>query len=303
MIKQGLGIWKYSQYYPEIGEHNRLTLGEGDTATVDIEDILFKREDQNPTGSVKDRSIAYQFSYLQDKNIKEAAISSSGNAAYSASVYARKANIKLHVFLPENVNPAKKQLIENERVEIHFSKTPVRNLVTYCKNNKSYNLRGSTDPNALYGYMSIAFELKEKYGKIDSIFFPVSSGTTLVGVAAGFRILGERPKIYAVQTTKVCPVASYFDDKYLPEDKSLADAIVARFTPRKKEVTDIIRDSGGSGLVINDAGILKADKWLKNHKINVSYEGAATLAGIWKAREKGFNLGKTVCLLTGKERK
>jgi len=80
----------------------------------------------------------------------------------------------------------------------------------------------------------------------------------------------------------------------------LADAIVAKFTPRENEIHRIIKETHGSGWVISDGEMIKAREWLLLHEINCSYEGAAALSAFWKAREKGYFYKNPVCLLTGK---
>ena len=62
------GIWQYAQQLkPLVKSKFRLSLNEGHTELIKIDNIYFKREDQNPTGSVKDRGIAFQISFLMQK--------------------------------------------------------------------------------------------------------------------------------------------------------------------------------------------------------------------------------------------
>lgn len=79
-----MSIWDYSQIKNLISSESQLTLKEGNTPlkTVSFEDqkILIKEEFKNPTGSFKDRSLAFVISRLKSKNINHAVISSSGNA-------------------------------------------------------------------------------------------------------------------------------------------------------------------------------------------------------------------------------
>ena len=103
-----------------------------------------------------------------------------------------------------------------------------------------------------------------------------------------------------MQTEAVSPIASQFDHEFTPRSKSLADAIVARFTPREKEIIEIIRLTDGCGWVISDNEIMESHEYLTRNSLISSYEGGAVLAALWKAERKGIRYKNPVCLLTGK---
>lgn len=296
------GIWKYGKHYSPVDENFKLTLGEGNTPEVEFDGIIFKREDQNPTGSIKDRGLAYQISKAYEAGHQALVISSSGNAAISAASYCRLAGIKLKVYVSPRINKGKLRKIKALGVEVETSEKAVSEAERFSKKNNVLNLRPSVEKFGSEGYKSLAFELDECLGKIDSLFVPVSSGTSFSGLGAGYRELGYLPMMYAIQTTAVCPIASQFDFDYVPSKFSLADALVARVTKRKDEVLNLIRDSGGGAFVIDDDQITKAWRQLEAFGIETSAEGAVALAAVFKARKKGKNLGKkVVCLLTGQK--
>lgn len=295
------GIWKYADFYPFVPENARLTLGEGATRLIEKDGIYFKCEFDNPTGSVKDRGIAYQISDLLARNISAAVISSSGNAAISAVKYAKLAGIECSIFVSPKIDQEKRKILEKEKAKLFITNTPLKDSFQFSQNENVHNLRPSASPIGFVGYTSISFELIAELKNVDSVFFPVSSGTTLFGVAKGFEILGIMPKLYAVQTERIHTVAGIFDRDFSEKDFSIADAIVARSIPQKKEVLESIRKSAGGGFVVSDNEIRRSYDYLKNHDLDSSFEGALALAGIWKGKEKGFLLGKTVCLLTGKK--
>ena len=88
--KNEKGVWRYAEFYNElIKKENRLKLNNKTTRELEIESInkllninhlYFKREDENETGSLKDRSLVYQVSLTKQNNKKELVISTSGNA-------------------------------------------------------------------------------------------------------------------------------------------------------------------------------------------------------------------------------
>lgn len=302
-MKKGIGIWKFSEYFPFIPQDYRITLGEGNTELKKIKEIYFKCEYQNPTGAVKDRGMAYQISKAFQKHFQKAVISSSGNAAISASNYCNLAGIKLYVFVSTKINPKKLTILKKQKCNLFLTEKPISSAFKFAKENNATDLRGSKDPNAYYGFSTIAFELIKEAPEIDAVFIPVSSGTTMVGIVSGFKKMGKYPAFHIIQTEFVHPIASIFDNDFQKRDSSLADAIVAKFTPRESNIVDLIRISKGFGWVISDKEILIAHKWLRSNNLECSYEGAATLSGLWKAKLRGYKYKNPVCILTGKNYK
>lgn len=265
------------------------------------EEIIFKREDLNPTGSLKDRGLAYQVSKAFSEGKKNLLLSSSGNAAIAAAAYCQIAKIGLQVFISPKVNSKKLAEIRKYSPLIVFSNRPLSDSIKVAKKEGFFNLRPSTEAIGPEGYKTIALEIVRDYGRIEDIFLPVSSATAMVGIYKGFKSLGFLPRIHACQSTKVFSIAGAFDKDYTPTPTSLVEALVAKFTPRKEEALEIIRESGGFGWVIGDGEVGKAAEWLEQKQIVTSEEGALALAAIWKARRKSFMLGKLVCLLTGRK--
>ena len=107
--------------------------------------------------------------------------------------------------------------------------------------------------------------------------------------------------MHAVQTDVVFPISAKFDKNFTKSDKkSLADAIVAKFMPREEEITEIIHKSKGWGWVITNGEMVKARAWLLSYGLECSYEGAAALTALWKAKNQGYEFKNPVCILTGK---
>lgn len=293
------GIWKYREKMPRIDEKYQVTLGEGGTSLRKIEDILFKCEFENPTGSVKDRGIAYQVSKLTQNHREEAVLPSSGNAAISASHYCRKAHIALTVFVGYTIHKKKLEVLKALQTELVQTAKPVSAAFGKAQSTGAYNLRQSADPYGAIGYETIAYEILEEE-VVDAVFTPVSSGTHFVGMAQGFFKEHVLPAMHLVQTETVHPVSSHFDTHFRHKEKSIADAIVAKSVPRQKEIEDIVEKTNGWGWTLSDEEIRQAHKWLLTHGIECSYEGGATLAGLWKAKQNGYIYKNPVCILTGK---
>lgn len=277
----------------------------GNTPEVEMGGIIFKREDLNPSGSVKDRGISYQLNWAKKEGIKNLILSSSGNAAISACFFGQKLGLELFIFVSPKTDKKKLAIIKKYSFRVFITNRPISDSIKFAKKNNFYHLRPSTDPRGTVGYREIAREILESQGNqgnrgIGAVFIPVSSGTTLMGVAEGFRKSDFLLQLHIVQTAVVCPLAGKFDKDFVPAKLSLASALVAKYVPKKQEIIQLVKDSGGWGWVVSDEEIVEADGWLKERGVATSFEGAASLAAVWKAKNKGWNLGKTVCLLTGR---
>jgi len=258
------------------------------------QEVYLKREDNNLTGSTKDRAITLQVDKLISLGFKTAIISSTGNAAISADYYCFQKNIPLTVFVSPKVNPQKLLLITHSK--IITTDKPISSAFKESKNNQSYFLRQSTDPVALTGYSNIASELLEQLPKITSLFIPVGSGTTLLGIS---QKLPTNVKIFAIQPASHCPISSLFDQQYQAESSTITDALSAKLLPLKHKIVTAINISNGSGIVVQNNDVAQIHHTLTNSGIITSPEGALALAGYYKTK-KTFDVGEyPVILLTG----
>ena len=225
---------------------------------------------------------------MQEGN-NEYAISSSGNAAITATYIAKQYEIKLTIFLSENINNEKLKKIatfanESKNITIIKSKKPRSDLFKFIFDNRCINLRGSTDKYAQVGYESIATELVESGEDFDSIFIPASSGVSSIGVYNGFMKLGKKVQIHVCQTEKVNAIAKHFDFDFEIHNNSKADAITDKVGLRKREIIEIINTSKGFGWVISDSLLEEVRHDIKALiDFKPSYNSLLALAGLKKA--------------------
>ena len=260
-----------------------------------IDSVFLKREDLNETGSAKDRAISLQIQNLITKNLKSAVISSTGNAAISAQHYCRLVKIPLTIFVSPYVSKAKLKLL----FKFTVSASPISDAIKFSKTNHAYLLRQSTDPVAAQGYQQIGKELLLQLPEISSLFIPVGSGTTLLGIAQS---LPTNVKIFAVQPASHCPISSQFDKKYSSETTSLTDSLGVKYLPLKNKVLDAIKKSQGGGVVVQNQEVAAAQEYLTETKIVTSAEGALSFAGYRKVKDPRIVGDFPVILLTGSKR-
>ena len=310
------GIWRYADFYDEfIKSENRLYLEDGNSDTIEIENInkicntnhlYFKREDENETGSLKGRSLAYQVSLAKQNGKEELVISTSGNAGIAAAAYCQKAGIKLYIFISLETEKAKIAEMQKYNPIIIKSKKAIRLANYLSARYKIENLRPSINDSSIEGFKSIAFEIFEELGEIDALFTYVTSGSSFIGIGRAYQYLQEigeikkMPKLFAVQSGEIHSIAAEFE-KIEKEKKSIAGKLGIKNTKRKNEILELINLSGGSGVYIKDKEIEEATKLLEDNGIYTSQEGCASFAVIIREKNKG-NFDKLVCVLSGKLR-
>ncbi len=272
----------------------KLTMGEGNTPIEELQvegvKALLKREDRNPNGSFKDRSIAYQLSKHISDGVKKFCISSSGNAAISVYSYSKLTDISLDIFVSSKLSNEK--LSKLEGAKLHVSDNPKSDCIKFSTETGSLNLRGSVDDNAYIGYYSLAEEISEL--DIDSIFIPSSSGNAALGIHQGLKKLGKHFPIYIVQTTKVCPIASLYDKEFTKTDTSVVTCITDRVCKRKDQIIELIKDSCGSGIVISDEEVLDVSK-----KYSLPINSSVSITGFIKALKKGYTIKRPLLVISG----
>src|SRR5438094_3588055 len=99
-------MWRYRELLPVRDEANVVTLGEGMTPLLRVnEHLSIKEEGKNPTGSFKARGMAAAISKGRELGITEVALPSAGNAGSAAAAYAAAAGMTAHVAVPRDVPP------------------------------------------------------------------------------------------------------------------------------------------------------------------------------------------------------
>jgi threonine synthase len=274
-----------------------------------IPKLYFKREDLHPYGSHKGRSIPAMIDAKLVAGARSFAISSSGNAALAAIRHIKTKNsegekISLKVFIGENINPKKRQVLIEEaandpHITIDASPRPLQALFNVIKGEKAESLRQSNDPSALVGYESLAREIIGT-PDLEAVFIATSSGTAAQAIGEYFIKENKHVEVHIVQTTSTAPFAKAWSD----EDDgtpSIADAIVDKIAHRKDPLLKAVSATRGKGWIASNELIERAMNLLSKEGIEVTPNGALSLAGLMKAVSKGKVFkGAVICVITGK---
>ncbi|MCA9385560.1 PLP-dependent lyase/thiolase [Candidatus Dojkabacteria bacterium] len=306
-----MSIWHHKNIGNSIAKEFQKTLNEGNTPLelkqMTCGDVYFKHEELNPNESFKDRSLAFQIAYYVQNGHTKFAISSSGNAARSAAAYCALAHVQLDIFVSPSIPVYKREKLihENDSIRIHTSKRAKSDAIKFSRETDAINLRGSVDEHAITGFKTLGYELAQECPGADAVFICCSSGTSTVGLYRGLIEMqkengGTLPAIHVVQSTKIHPIAKEFDEDFNKTITHKSQAISDKVAHRKREVIDIINNTGGSGWVVSDREVELAKEELNSVGVTVEgFNAYVSYAGIKRAHKNGYMYSKPICILSG----
>jgi threonine synthase len=308
------GQWIHADLFgPSVPAGSRLTLGEGCTdlepaealgAALGVPSLRLKREDRSPTGSHKARYLGYVCSVLVTRGVRQAVISSSGNAAIAAAAYATLGGIRLLSLVSPRTPRVKLEQLRHHRQLTVLSDRPVALLHHAVKNWGLADLRGSVNPLAPNAYRGIAQELLEE-AELAGVFLFSSSGAAALGLSQGFAQLLEpaaRPQIHVVEGT---PGGELTRTWYSAGSHSRDDSRLGEFGSRRSRlapaVRRAVRQSGGRGWRVGSSDLQDVLDLGNRHGLSTSWEGIAALAAMRQSFSQAGprSDGSWVALLTG----
>jgi threonine synthase len=246
-----------------------------------------------------------------EKGDRKFAISSSGNAALASALYATEINknnsepIKLDIFIGKNISPNKLDKLRkiesnnSNNIRIMIKERPLQAL-NQAIDEGYRSLRQSTDDTALLGYKELAEEIS-KTKNIGAIFIGTSSGTTAQALAEYFIKENSSVQIHIIQTSSCHPISDQFENYDGPEERSIADAIVAQTTERLTKLVPLINTTGGYSWTATNDEIKSAKELVsKNTGLNISNNSALSIVGVMQAIYRDWQIeGRPVCLICG----
>ena len=215
-----MSIWKWADLLPPIAPEFRVSLGEGQTPLVrsrvigpqnGLENLWFKIESANPSGSYKDRFAALAISAMRAQNQTRCLASSSGNTGAALAAYCAAAGIACEIAVVETAPAAKLRQMQLYGAQIYRVRGFGLDAATTNRTMENLRQRGEQDGNAMQisafkfspvgmaGVQTIAYELNQA-APFDHVFCPAGGGGLTLGVARGFERLGaSRPRIECAQ--------------------------------------------------------------------------------------------------------
>ncbi len=311
-----LGIWRYRHAFGLPNDAPVVSLGEGDTPLVWAQafgqDVAFKLEYLNPTGSFKDRGTALLVSYLRSRGVAEAVEDSSGNAGASFAAYASRAGVRARVFVPEYASGPKRAQIVAFGAQVVSVPGPRSNAAEAVQNAAEEGAVYASHahlPQGLPGFATVAYELFDQLGGVPgTVVIPAGQGCLLLGVGRGFYamraadMIDELPVLVGVQAAACAPLWAKFQYgpsgvEHVTEGQTHAEGVRIIRPHRSKAILELINSSKGKFIRVKEENILPGRDALARQGFYVE----PTSAIVWDALSQivGNVPEPIVAILTG----
>ena len=327
-------IWRWADWIEPVAPEARITLGEGSTPLIrsqrigpqaGLQNLFFKLESANPTGSFKDRFAAAAISHMRAEGKSRCLATSSGNTGSAVAAYAAAAQIGCHIAVVETAPQGKLQQMMAYGAQVFrvrgFGLAPGLSVSTFQTlqrlgqqpdaalqiSSYIYSAPGMT------GVETISFELHEQQeSPLQHVFCPAGGGGLCVAVARGFATLarvGKRPQGPAVHCVQ--PAGNDTMAGPLRRGEETAQEVTCTTQISGLQVPNIndghlvieeCRPTGGTGHLVDDNRVWELQGQLARYEgIFTEPAGAVALAGALQAAEEGSIQpdAPVVCLVTG----
>ena len=309
---------RWAEVLPLTPETPRITLGEGDTPLVrsvaierelGLDELWFKLESSNPTGSFKDRGMVVAVAKAMERGAKAVLCASTGNTSASAAAYAARCGLQASIFVPHGRVAAGKlaQAVAfgARIVEIEGSFDDALTLARTIAEKHPIALVNSVNPDRIEGQKTAAYEICESLGDApDALAIPVGNAGNITAYWKGFGECAERdyasihPRMLGFQAAGAAPIV-----RGAPvEDPQTVATAIRIGNPASWKPAEKARDES-QGLIdaVTDEEILDAYRLLAGKEgLFVEPASAASVAGLRKLeREGALRGGRVVAVLTG----
>jgi threonine synthase len=311
-------IERYAAYLPVTPTTPRITLGEGSTPLVrssrigpaiGLDQLYFKYEGLNPSGSFKDRGMALATARAIEAGTRTLLCASTGNTSASASAYAARCGLRAVVVVPAGGVAAGKlaQALAYGAiiVTVKGSFDRALTLVRQLADDAAVALVNSVNPYRIEGQKTAAFEIVEQLGRAPAeLFIPVGNAGNITAYWRGFRELASRtaaslPTLHGAQAKGAAPLVR---GRPVARPQTVASAIRIG-NPASWSGAIAARDeSGGTIEAVSDDDIMAAHRRLAREEgLLVEPASAAAVALLIKRATAGQvgSAGPVVCVLTG----
>ena len=310
---------QYGAYLPLNDSTPRITMGEGNTPLVrsnrlgkslGCDELYFKLEGCNPTGSFKDRGMVVAVAKAMEDGAKVIICASTGNTSASAAAYGARYGLSTVVLIPRG-EVASGKLVQAAAygakvmmVDAGFDDALA--LVRRFTESSPVVLVNSVNPHRLEGQKTAAFEIVDQLGDApDYLFIPVGNAGNITAYWKGFiqyHDIGKAsgtPRMMGFQAAGAAPIVQ---GAPVAHPTTVASAIRIG-NPASWSPAEIARDqSGGVIDAVTDDEILEACQLLATQEgVFCEPASAASYAGLLKMHRQGLDLqGRSaVCVITG----
>jgi len=311
-LVEGSGVWRYRELLLS-GRGPIITHPEGNTPLyrrpalsryAGIDDLQFKHEGENPTGSFKDRGMTVAVTQAVRAGASAVACASTGNTSASMAAYAAHAGLPALVFVPAGKVAAGKlaqALAYNARtLLVRGDFDACLRLVREASEALGIALLNSINPWRIEGQKTILWELLQQRGW-DAPDWIVVPGGNLGNTSAFGKALREArelgllrrvPRIASIQAAGASPFfKSYrtgFKRRFTMPAETVATAIRIGDPASYERGVRAIRETRGVVAAVSDRAILEAKAAIDAAGIGCEPASAASLAGLRQLASRGI---------------
>jgi threonine synthase len=328
-----VSIWHWRHLLPTISATHPITLGEGDTPVVrsrhigpqaGLDQLWFKLESVNPTGSYKDRFAAAAIAQMLAEDKRLCIATSSGNTGSALAAYCAAADIRCRIAIVETARANKLNQMLAYGAEIFrikgFGIDPEISKQTFA----ALSNHGSQidvalqisaycySPVGMAGVQTISYELADDLEEIDHVFVPAGGGGLTLAIARAFgdlvrtNRLANRPRVHCVQPsgndTIAGPLRKGLEHARQVDCTTEISGLQVPIVLDGNEVIVECRASGGTGHVVEDDEVFAVQKRLAREEGLLCEPAAAvSIAGALQAMRSGeiAVTDSVVCIVTG----
>ncbi len=316
----GVGILRaYKEFLPITDATPLISLGEGDTPLVKsrrlgkeigCDELYFKLEGCNPTGSFKDRGMVVAVAKALEQNSKAVMCASTGNTSASAAAYGAFCDLPTYVLIPKGEVAmgkwAQAMAYGAKILMLNGNFDSALFLVRTFTSRHPVTLVNSINPHRLEGQKTAAFEIVDVLGDApDCLFIPVGNAGNITAYWRGFQEYHDAgfsrklPRMMGFQAEGAAPIVR---GEPIANPQTIASAIRIG-NPASWEGAVEARDASGGVIdMVSDDEILDAYRLLASKEgLFCEPASAASFAGLVKLHRQGLNLDgqRVVCILTG----
>jgi threonine synthase len=309
------GVWRFREGVVNLDRV--ITHPEGATRLYQRDDLFFKHEGENPTGSFKDRGMTVAVTQAVRVGARAVACASTGNTSASLAAYAAQAKLPAIVFVPAG-KIASGKLAQTlaygaKCLQIRGDFDDAMRLVREACDRLGIYLVNSINPFRIEGQKTIIWELLQDlhWEPPDWIVVPAGNlgNTSAFGKALKEALangwIPRMPRLASIQAHGANPFFRGYRESFATRHRVSAETIASAIrigdpVSWDRAVT-AIHETHGVVEEVTDGEIMDAKRAIDGMGIGCEPASAATLAGVRKLRAAGVMQEgqRIVCVLTG----
>ncbi|HRE80745.1 MAG TPA: PLP-dependent lyase/thiolase [Opitutaceae bacterium] len=321
-------LWNYADLWDAPPKERAVTLGEGGTPLIrsrrigeslGLDQLWFKYEGSNPTGSYKDRFAAAAVTHLAIEGKRVCLGTSSGNTGAAVAAYCARAEIPCFLAIVEGAPEGKLRQMRAYGAQLFrlkaFGSSPTVNTevmeglgVLARELNAGYEISAYTfSPRGMAGVQTLGYELADAFRGVPfHVFSPAGGGGLTLAVGRGLATQAPQAHLHCVQPagndTIASPLRAGHPTATAVTSATAISGLQVGGVLDGNHVIEVCRRSGGQGYVVEDEQVWAWQaRMAREEGIFSEPAGAVALAGVADAVRRG-ELPRdepVVCLVTG----